>query len=226
MLLNSLFREGVVTERTTSTGSLVNVGLRSEVEIDRFLKPGVRTTVQLEPARRGPSSSSRAPHSQHSKGTPVSPNTPREAYGIYWGYQTRVAKSLGEVFSSCPYFDQDGGYDLFIGHSEKNGSAALVESEGDPSDPAFTAFSLPPFRHMLVVFGGNGGIEAAVDADERLNTAGRDADTLFDHYLRLQPDQGPMCGSRSLRSEEALSIFLTKLSPHISRNTTPLGKIG
>lgn len=215
-----------MSEKTSSEGSLVNVGLRSEVVIDRFLKPGVRTTVQLDqPTRSGGSSSSRG-HGQAIRGTPVSPNTPRETYGIYWGYQTRVAKSLGEVFSSCPYFDNDGGYDLFVGHSEKNGSSALAEAEGDPSDPSFTPFSLPSFRHMLVVFGGNGGIEAAVDADERLNTAGRDADTLFDLYLRIQGDQGPMAGSRTLRGEEALSLMLTKLSPYVNRNTAPPSTVG
>jgi predicted SPOUT superfamily RNA methylase MTH1 len=217
----------VVTERSTAEGSLVNVGLRSEVVIDRFLKAGVRTTVQMEPSvRGGGSSSSRGGPPQYGRGTPVSPNTPRETYGIYWGYQTRVAKSLGEVFSTCPYFDSDGGYDLFVGHSEKNGSSVLVEGDADPSDPSFTPFSLPPFRHMLLVFGGSGGIETAVDADERLDIAGRDADTLFDLYLRLQPEQGPMCGSRTLRSEEALSIGLTKLGPYIDRNTSPPGKVG
>ena len=208
----------MVTERSTAEGSLVNVGLRSEVVIERFLKAGVRTTVQLEPTsgrQHGASSSSRGGPQQYGRGTPVSPNTPRETYGIYWGYQTRVAKSLGEVFSSCPYFDNDGGYDLFVGHSEKHGSSALVEGDADPSDPSFVPFSLPPFRHMLFVFGGSGGIETAVDADERLDIAGRDADTLFDLYLRLQPEQSPMSGSRTLRSEEALSIGLTKLGPYI-----------
>lgn len=201
----------------------MNVGLRSEILIDRHLKPGVRTTVQLEPTswQRGSSTSSRGGAQQYRRGTPVSPSTPRETYGLYWGYQTRIAKSLGEVFSSCPYFDSDGGYDVFIGHSEKNGSAALVDSETDPTDPSYSPFTLPAFRHLLVVFGSTGGIEAAVDADERLNIAGRDADTLFDLYLRFQPDEGPMCGSRTLRTEEALSIGLTKLGPLIARNICP-----
>lgn len=205
---------------------MVNVGLRSEVVIDRFLKPGVRLTVQIEESSRTHSSASSDSSGRHLKGVPVSPSTPRETYGLYWGYQSRVARSLGEVFSSCPYFESDGGYDLFIGHSDKNGSTSLVEAEGDPSDPSHVPFTLPPFRHMLIVFGGSGGIEAAVDADERLNTPGRDAETLFDIYVRLQSEQGPLCGTKTLRTEEALTIGLTKLSPYIARNTSPPSKVG
>lgn len=218
-------------------GSLVNVGLRNEALIDRTLKPGLRVTVQMldagggtgawagasRPHQRpgfGSSSSSSAPV-VHPRGVPVAPNAPRERYGLYWGYQTRAAKSLGEVFAQCPYFASDGGYDLLIGHSEDNGSSALVDAEGDPSDPSFVPFALPPFRHMLVVFGGSDGLEANVDADERLSIAGRDADTLFDLYLKLLSDTGPMRGCRTLRTEEAVQLGLTKLSAYVARNVAP-----
>jgi hypothetical protein len=143
---------------------------------------------------------------------------------LYWGYQTRAAKSLGEVFAQCPYFASDGGYDLLVGHSEDNGSSALVDAEGDPSDPSFVPFVLPPFRHMLIVFGGSDGIEANVDSDERLATAGRDADTLFDLYLKLLSDVGPMRGCKTLRAEEAVQLGLTKLSPYVARNVAPSKK--
>ncbi len=214
----SLFREGVVTEKTSGEGSLVNVGLRSEVLIDRNLKAGIRVTVQMDSNSVGRLPAGSSTSHRYARGIPVSPNTPRERFGLYWGYQTRVARSLGEVFSSCPFFSSDGGYDLFLGHSEENGSTALIEAEGDPHDPAFVPFTLPPFRHMLIVIGGCSGLEAVVDADERIATSGRDADTLFDFYIRLQSEIGSMRGSKTLRIEESMSMLLTKLSPYIARN--------
>ena len=36
-------------------------------------------------------------------GTIVSPNTPREEKGTYWGYTTRLAKDISSVFSESPY---------------------------------------------------------------------------------------------------------------------------
>ena len=45
----------------------------------------------------------------------VSPDEPREQRGLYWGYQTRLAAGIPEIFSECPY---EGGYDLKIGTSE------------------------------------------------------------------------------------------------------------
>jgi hypothetical protein len=77
---------------------------------------------------------------------------------------------------------------------------------------------------MLIVFGGSDGIEANVDSDERLATAGRDADTLFDLYLKLYSDVGPMRGCKTLRTEEAVQLGLTKLSSYVSRNMAPSKK--
>ena len=36
-------------------------------------------------------------------GTAVAPSRPREEGGTYWGYTTRLASSLKEVFSGCPF---------------------------------------------------------------------------------------------------------------------------
>lgn len=50
------FREGVVVDKSApkgSSGSLVDVGLFKEVQIDRKLVPGVRVTVQLDPVTKG-----------------------------------------------------------------------------------------------------------------------------------------------------------------------------
>jgi len=43
------------------------------------------------------------------KGKVVSPTTPRDTDGIYWGYTTRMASSINSIFEECPYA---GGYDV------------------------------------------------------------------------------------------------------------------
>lgn len=45
-------------------------------------------------------------------GNVVSPTTPRDEDGIYWGYTTRMASSISAIFDECPF---DGGYDLKVG---------------------------------------------------------------------------------------------------------------
>lgn len=50
------------------------------------------------------------------KGQVVSPSTPQKEADLYWGYNVRLASSLGAVFTECPY---KSGYDLTIGTSER-----------------------------------------------------------------------------------------------------------
>lgn len=45
----------------------------------------------------------------------VAPDTPLIKHSMYWGYTTRLAKGIPEIFSECP-FSKD--YDLIIGTSE------------------------------------------------------------------------------------------------------------
>ena len=59
--------------------------------------------------------------------------------------QVRNAASLAEIWTECPF---PGGYDYSIGTSE-NGDHSL----DDPS------YQLPPFKHLLIVFGGVQGLE-------------------------------------------------------------------
>uniref|UniRef100_A0A8C2FVQ4 SPOUT domain containing methyltransferase 1 n=1 Tax=Cyprinus carpio TaxID=7962 RepID=A0A8C2FVQ4_CYPCA len=101
--------------------------------------------------------------------------------------------SVSAVFTECPYKD---GYDLTVGTSERGNSADHI--------------TLPPFKHMLVVFGGLQGLEASVDADENLNVA--DPGVLFDLYLNTCPGQG----SRTIRTEQAILISLSGLRQKIS----------
>jgi predicted SPOUT superfamily RNA methylase MTH1 len=91
---------------------------------------------------------------------------PREDDGTYWGYTTRLATSIKGALDECPY---EGGYDLKIGTSER----------GD-SDMESREFSLPSYKHALIVFGGPNGIEECVDADETLKLPGSQSSKLFD----------------------------------------------
>ncbi|KAL7752146.1 hypothetical protein RI367_002189 [Sorochytrium milnesiophthora] len=182
------FREGVVTDKKgkkEGDGSVVNVGMRKDVVIDRTLTPGVRVTVALTEA----AANARVP-----KGKVVSPKAPREEAGIYWGYQVRIAESLSAVFDACPFKD---GYDLKIGTSTQG------------ADLAVEASSLPAFSHMLVVFGGPAGIEAAVEADQSITVAAEDARTLFDRWVNSCPNPG----SRTMRTEENVLVTMSLLRP-------------
>lgn len=86
-------------------------------------------------------------------------------------------------------------YDLTIGTSDKGTPVDDVESL--------------QYKHLLIVFGGLQGIEAAVESDEALDVT--DASLLFDHYLNTLPNQG----SRTIRTEEAMLITLTALRPKL-----------
>ena len=205
----SLYREGVVVDKPTANGSLVNVGLAIEAVIDYQLQPGIRVTVKLADALLA--SSKPAESKLPVAGEAVSPLI-RQQHGLYWGYQTRLVSSFSEVFSGCPYIvsdddNDDGttcdGYDLLIGNSEK-GSKLLDSSK---------SIALKSFQHALIVFGGAGGIEACVDADKSITTLASNAECLFDHWLDLAPSRG----SRAVRTEEAVLIGLSKLTTLFSR---------
>ena len=183
------YREGVVLDkRCRSGGSLVNCGVPNRpVEIPTRLQAGIRCTVKLDP------SSYRS--SGQLKGELVSPSAPREDDGTYWGYSTRTADSIKTMLEDCPF---EEGYDLKIGTSER----------GD-SDIDNASFSLPEYRHAIIVFGGVAGIEECVDADECLRLPGSESSKLFDLWINVCKYQG----SRTIRTEEAVLISLAKLSP-------------
>jgi len=184
----SLYREGATTSTVPKSegGVMVHVGLGVEVFLPRPIKPGVRVTVKFDDEQNC---------------FAVKPTEPREKHGIYWGYSTRLAKTLSEVFSGSPY---PGGYDFLIG----NGMDKASPLSGDA-----TALK-KKFKHLLVVFGGShGGIEACVEADETLSTKGRDAANLFDLWVNLSPTHG----CKQVRTEEAVFIGLSKLAPLIQK---------
>jgi len=182
----SVYREGVVTEREAREGtSWVNIGLRTECLVTSSLKPGLRVTVKLPDGYSW---------DKVIKGTIVSPAEPRKGAGLYWGYTTRIASTLSQVFTGCPH---KGGYDVMLGTSEKGTNVDETE--------------IKPFKHLLVVFGGVAGLEAALEADDKLDAT--DPSELFDLYLNVCPDQG----SRTIRTEEAILVTMASLRDKISK---------
>jgi len=75
-------------------------------------------------------------------------------------------------------------------------------------------------RHVLVVFGGLSGLEAALENDEQLTED--DPSLLFNNYINTCPNQG----SGTIRTEEAILITLAELRrvlvPKVSDNFVPL----
>lgn len=174
------YREGVVVNKPVKNdkGSYVNIGLLKEARVDKLLTAGLRCTVKLLPQEG----------SKKLKGIVVPPATPRKETGTYWGYSVRIATSISKVFSQCPYKE---GYDLTIGTSDKGNS---VDN-----------FECPSFKHMIILFGGLQGLEAALENDPVLET--EDPNILFDYYLNTLPDQG----SKTIRTEEAILVSLAAL---------------
>ncbi|KAL3789913.1 hypothetical protein HJC23_010598 [Cyclotella cryptica] len=223
----SAYREGVVLERRDgedgADGSLVDCGIPNRlVQVDRVIPPGIRCTVKIDPKSYPP------PHSSKKgimKGNVVSPTSPRDEAGIYWGYTTRLASSIGAIFDECPY---EGGYDVKVGTSERgdvsiddagfclrkkqpSGETKHHESDNDDSNDS-------RFDHLLIVFGGVAGIEESVDADESMTLSGEDSKKMFDVWLNICPYQG----SRTIRTEEAVLITLSRLSPFIAKNASSI----
>jgi len=99
-----------------------------------------------------------------------------------------------------------GGYDLTIGTSERG--HATVDDDG---------FTLPSFKHLLIVLGGVAGLEACVEVEKGLGVPAKKTSELFDLWLNICPNQG----SRTIRTEEAVLITLARLKPHILKNKPP-----
>lgn len=194
------FREGVVAEtKPRSNESIVDTGLPGKSVLRGVQLPQhARVTVRL--AADG--------SAHHAEDEPVHPSTPRTESGFYWGYYVRRAHSLADVFTECPF---DGGYDLSFGTSERG--APLSSVLGDSPGTA----ALKGFGHLLVVFGGVAGIEAAVRGDRQLSEMGvapGEAERLFDFWVNLLPGQG----SRTIRTEEAVWLGLSGLRGLVEQN--------
>ncbi|KAH9311786.1 hypothetical protein KI387_026821, partial [Taxus chinensis] len=168
-----LYREGVTLDKKSPAGfgTFVDVGLFQDVFIRQTMEPGLRVTVAM-----GSNKSLEADYVRKA----VKRSEPRKKMGFYWGYTVRYASTIGDVFKESPY---KGGYDYSIGTSEHGDivrSADLV---------------IPNFRHLLIAFGGLGGLEENIEEDENLKS--KDISQLFNRYLNTCPNQG----SRTIRTE-------------------------
>mmetsp|Transcript_19894 Transcript_19894/g.67795 ORF Transcript_19894/g.67795 Transcript_19894/m.67795 type:complete len:202 (+) Transcript_19894:2-607(+) len=179
------YREGAVvadTGRADGLSCWVDVGLGEgrEAKVGTALAPGTRVTVSL--GKKEPKAGAQL------EGSVVSPAEPRERQGMYWGYTVRVARSLSEALTGCPW---EEGYDVTVGTSEHGDDLRGGELGGA--------------SHALVAFGGLSGLEAAAEGDGDLQV--KNPRFLFDRYVNVCPKQG----SRTIRTEEAVMIALTAL---------------
>ncbi|PKU66076.1 putative methyltransferase C9orf114 [Dendrobium catenatum] len=183
------FREGITLEVDASgpKGTLVDVGLSKNVKLEQVLMPGLRVTVAMGAGRNIETDSLKKV---------VGQNSPREEMGIYWGYKVRYAPNFSSVFKSCPYKDS---YDCIVGTSEHG--AVINSSE----------LCLPKFQHLLIAFGGLGGLEESIEEDDDLK--GKGVHEIFHSYLNTCPHQG----SRTIRTEEAIFISLQYFQEPIIR---------
>jgi len=220
----SLYREGVTIDKPVKqgAGSFVTCGLRKDVKIDKHIKPGVRVTVELDLdlIQSGD-------NVKNYKGKVVSPRQPREKHGLYWGYQIRLAKSISDVFKQSS-FGSKANYDLTIGISDHGDNAYTTcskllssknnddsnDNDDDDDDNDDIKNNIPStFNHLLIVFGGQGGIENAVEVDENIKINRNDTRSLFDLYLNTCPYKG----SRAIRLEEQILITMSTLKTLIQQ---------
>lgn len=141
------------------------------------------------------------------KGQVVSPETPRTQSGLYWGYQVRYADSFRKVLNGTfpvttfEHFEHTANvtttltescfgerYDLKIGIDPTNklNVEKLRTLDSNTKRP----------KRVLVVYGGLSGIEAAIEADERLK-----ASKMQDVFDLVCHTDRPQFGSRSMRIE-------------------------
>ena len=192
------YREGVTKDShsngksvVTAGHTCVETGLPSQVLVAHDIPPKTRVTVKFKEVQKPTEIIDKKLMAE-----PVSPNAPREEAGYYWGYSVRTASSISAVLTECPF---EGGYDLTAGTSERGVPVS------DLTSPKSMKHKVPNFDHLMIVFGGIAGLEAAVRADEGLEALGvQSPESLFDHWVNLCPGQG----SRTIRTEEALWIGL------------------
>jgi predicted SPOUT superfamily RNA methylase MTH1 len=183
------YREGVtLPPKRGVKGTLVDIGIGQAILPSETIEPQTRITLDMSHVKES------ATNAEYiANATMAKPTDPTTKLGYYWGYSTRQASSLSTVITESPY---PTGYDFVIGTSER----------GTPLTSTVVS-SLPNFSHLLVVLGGQAGIEAAAENDPELKLDSRNISELFDWWINCVPGQG----SRTIRTEEAIWIVLGQL---------------
>jgi len=184
------YREGIALPPSTTKiqGTLVDVGFGTAHLPTEQIEPYTRVTIDMSAVPKTPCTGTHMTTAKLAKST-----DPTTKMGYYWGYTTRQASSLSAVITESPF---PKGYDVVIGTSERGEPVEQIRS------------TLPPFAHLLVVFGGQAGIEAAASNDPELKRAvGEGIGGLFDWWVNAVPGQG----SRTIRTEEAIWIVLGQM---------------
>jgi predicted SPOUT superfamily RNA methylase MTH1 len=176
------FREGVVVKNT-----MVNVGFKQVCEVDKELEKNIRCTVHI--------TTYQPPKIQ---GVVIDPLYPKEKDGVYWGYQTRVAKSFAEIWTECLF---SGGYDYTIG---------ITSDESD--DKEADQIKLPEFRRLLIVF-GNEKLQKGIDNSGLVE---KDPKKIFNRTMSAVKGV-----QMEIKTTEALPIVLTGLRSSIKKNVVP-----
>ncbi|PWN91515.1 DUF171-domain-containing protein [Acaromyces ingoldii] len=205
----SAYREGIVQDVTSSSAPsaakgastktvYVYVGFRDalscRVPSHVDVPVGARVTVQMP-----------GPGVQYPR--IVSPRTPVEQLGTFWGYQVRLARGgVSEVLNDCPW-SSSAGYDLVIGTSERGSSLSALLEQTSAASATKGEQGIPPFDHALIMLGGLSGLEVAVERDAKIHLDADGASRLFDLWINVVEGQG----SRTIRTEEALMITLARL---------------
>ncbi|KAF2488810.1 DUF171-domain-containing protein [Lophium mytilinum] len=197
----------------STTGALIDCGFPSPVSVADSIPPNSRVTLKFASAASPasfPALSELYTNPAALSAEATSPAAPREEAGYFWGYTTRRCASLSAVFTECSF---EGGYDVSIGTSERGVALSELLAPAKDDKPA----ALPTdYQHLLLVFGGVAGIEAAIGNDKEFAERGvtkERAGEVFDQWVNLVPGQG----SRTIRTEEAVWLGLMGMRGFVER---------
>ena len=166
-----------------SESSAVYTGLRKELKIGRQLPVGTRVTVRM------PQAGSRQCARRNRRAAARTPRVRRPLLGFRGPARPRPRGGLVRVPARGRL------------RPEHRDVRARLRRPHAPPSASSAPYALPPFRHLLIVFGGVEGLEPVVAAEEELAECDGDVAALFDEYLNLCPNQG----SRTIRTEECSS---------------------
>jgi len=74
-----------------------------EAFIEQAVRSGARVTLEMGEAARHAKPKSWEGHSRMYSARLANMADPRRKLGLYWGYQTRIARTLDELSSGCPF---------------------------------------------------------------------------------------------------------------------------